>query len=81
MKKFRFSILAFAALLMLVACKKHDQFAGYKMHAVPDDYAEIQLHYFEPVLNNSTNYIDSVFLNKILRSSIRFCKRQTLQKR
>ncbi|MBQ1886720.1 MAG: hypothetical protein II157_05915, partial [Bacteroidales bacterium] len=63
MKKFRFSILAFAALLMLVACKKHDQFAGYKMHAVPDDYAEIQLHYFEPVLNNSTNYIDSVFLN------------------
>ena len=69
MKKFRFSILAFAALLMLFSCKKHDQFAGYKMHAVPDDYAEIQLHYFEPVLNNSTNYIDSVFLNNQLYSS------------
>lgn len=69
MKKFRFSILAFAALLMLFSCKKHDQFAGYKMHAVPDDYAEIQLHYFEPVLNNSTNYIDAVFLNNQLYSS------------
>ena len=71
MKKFRFSILALAALLMLVACKKHDQFSGYPMHEVPDDWAEIQLHYFEPVNNIAANYIDSVFLNNQLYSSSR----------
>ena len=69
MKKFRFSILAVAALVMLFGCKKHDMFKGYKMTLVPDDWAEIQLHYFEPVLNNSTYYIDSVFLNNQLYSS------------
>jgi len=71
MKKFRFSILAVLSILALVSCKKHDMFDGYDMTPVPDDHAEIQIHYFEPVLNNSSNYIDSVFLNGELYSSSR----------
>ncbi len=65
MKKFRFLIIAFAALLVLGSCKKHelwfpmDEFEG----------AEFQLHYMEPVVNNTANSIDSVYVNDVLYSS------------
>jgi len=65
MKKFRFSIIAFAALLVLGSCTKHklwfpmDEFNG----------AEIQIHYMEPITNVAANYIDSVYVNDVLYSS------------
>jgi hypothetical protein len=69
MKKFRLSILAMAILLVFASCTKHKLI--FDTTPVPDDWAEFQLHYFEPVLNNASNYIDSVYVNDVLYSSSR----------
>lgn len=67
MKKIIFSILAIAAVVSLSSCTKH------KMHfdvtELPDDIAEFQLHYMEPIDNVAANNFDSVFVNGQLYSS------------
>ena len=67
MKKFRFSIIAFAALLVLGSCTKHKLW--FPMDEMPKDWAEIQLHYMEPINNVAANNIDSVYVNGTLYSS------------
>ena len=67
MKKFRFSIIAFAALLVLGSCTKHKLW--FPMDEMPKDWAEIQLHYMEPINNVAANNIDSVYINGTLYSS------------
>jgi hypothetical protein len=67
MKKIIFSILAIAAVVSLSSCTKH------KMHfdvtELPDDVAEFQLIYMEPVTTAAANNIDSVFVNGQLYSN------------
>ena len=67
MKKIFLSILAIAAVISLSSCTKH------KMHfdvtELPDDIAEFQLHYMEPINNVVANNITSVFVNGELYSS------------
>lgn len=55
-----------ALLLAIVSCDKHEIL--YDTMPAPD--AEFQLHYFEPVADQASNYIDSVFVNDILYSSV-----------
>ncbi|MBR6540426.1 MAG: hypothetical protein IKT74_02725 [Bacteroidales bacterium] len=52
--------------LMLASCTKHEILPPTD----PAQNAEFQLHYFEPVVNQASNYIDSVFVNGILYSSV-----------
>lgn len=61
---------AFALVLVaLVSCQKHE--IKYNTEKLGDKDAEFQLHYFEPVNRSSTAYyIDSVFVNDILYSSV-----------
>ncbi len=66
MKKILLSIVAVA--VALVSCSKHE--IMYDMTPVSDDDAEFQLHYMEPVVASATNYMDSVFINGTLYSSI-----------
>ena len=67
MKKIFLSILAIAAVISLSSCEKH------KMHfdvtELPDDIAEFQLHYMEPINNVEANNITSVYVNGQLYSS------------
>ncbi len=60
--------LAYSLVLsfMVISCDKHEILYGTR----PADDAEFQLHYFEPVVNQASNYIDSVFVNGILYSSV-----------
>ena len=59
--------LAIPALLLAVAsCDKHE----ILFNTEPAPEAEFQLHYFEPVINQASNYIDSVFVNDVLYSSV-----------
>ena len=51
---------------MLASCTKHEILPDTR----PAEDAEFQLHYFEPVVNQASNYIDSVFVNGILYSSV-----------
>lgn len=55
-----------ALLLAMVSCDKHEIL--FNTMEAPD--AEFQLHYFEPVANQASNYIDSVFVNDVLYSSV-----------
>ena len=59
--------LAIPALLLAVAsCDKHE----ILFNTEPAPEAEFQLHYFEPVIDQASNYIDSVFVNDVLYSSV-----------
>lgn len=55
-------------VVSLVSCEKHEIL--YDTHDLADQNAEFQLHYFEPITNSSANYIDSVFVNGTLYSSV-----------
>ena len=55
-------------VVSLVSCEKHEIL--YDTHDLADQSAEFQLHYFEPITNSSANYIDSVFVNGTLYSSV-----------
>ena len=67
MKKISF-IISLLAVVSLVSCEKHEIL--YDTHDLADQSAEFQLHYFEPITNTAANYIDSVFVNGILYSSV-----------
>ena len=51
---------------MVTSCDKHEILYDTE----PAKSAEFQLHYFEPITNTSTNYIDSVYVNDKLLSGI-----------
>ncbi len=53
---------------MVVSCDKHE--IMYDTDPITPNDAEFQLHYFEPITDASANYIDSVFVNGKLYSSI-----------
>ena len=55
------------ALALFVSCDKHEIL--YNTEPVGDK-AEIQIHYFEPVAAAAANYIDSVYINNTLYSSV-----------
>lgn len=59
MKFFKYLTYSLALMLMVVSCDKNEIL--YDTEPAPE--AEFQLHYFEPVANNASNYIDSVYVN------------------
>jgi len=67
MKKISF-ILSLLMVVSIVSCEKHEIL--YDTHELGDQSAEFQLHYFEPITNSSAYYIDSVFVNGVLYSSV-----------
>ena len=68
MKFFKYLTYSLALMLMLVSCDKHEMKFVDNYEVV--DMAEFQLHYFEPIANTATYYIDSVFVNGVLYSSV-----------
>ncbi len=67
MKKLSF-IISLLTIFALVSCEKHEIL--YDTHDLADQSAEFQLHYFEPITSAASNYIDSVFVNGVLYSSV-----------
>lgn len=67
MKKLSF-IISLLVAISLVSCEKHEIL--YDTHDLSEQSAEFQLHYFEPITNAASNYIDSVFVNGTLYSSV-----------
>lgn len=68
MKVFKYFAVALV-LVSLVSCQKHA--IKYDTDFLGSKDAEFQLHYFEPVpRSGSTYYIDSVFVNDVLYSSV-----------
>lgn len=67
MKKLSF-IISLLVAVSLVSCEKHEIL--YDTHDLSEQSAEFQLHYFEPITNAASNYIDSVFVNGTLYSSV-----------
>ncbi|MCL1973640.1 MAG: hypothetical protein FWG54_02350, partial [Bacteroidetes bacterium] len=66
MKKITY-LFALMSLMLFVSCTKHE----ILFETVPvGDKAEFQLHYFEPITGVAANYIDSVFVNGTLYSSV-----------
>ena len=51
---------------MVASCDKHE----LMFNTIPAGEAEFQLHYFEPINNAAAYYIDSVFVNGVLYSSV-----------
>lgn len=56
------------ALSLMFSCDKHEIL--FNTTDVDDTMAEFQLHYFEPINNEASYYIDSVFVNDVLYSSV-----------
>ena len=67
MKKILVSLFAITAILALASCEKHKNVPP--MDPMPADWAEFQLHYFEPSASSATYNIDSVFVNDVLYTS------------
>ena len=61
-------IISLLTVFALVSCEKHEIL--YDTHDLSEQSAEFQLHYFEPITNAAANYIDSVFVNGVLYSSV-----------
>lgn len=59
MKILKYLTYSLALMLMVVSCDKNEILYDTE-EAAP---AEFQLHYFEPIANNASNYIDSVYVN------------------
>ena len=66
MKFFKYLTYSLALMLMVASCDKHE----ILYNTDPAAEAEFQLHYFEPIDNVAANYIDSVFVNGVLYSSV-----------
>lgn len=66
MKILKYLTCSLALLAMVASCDKHEILYDTE----PAKSAEFQLHYFEPITNTSTNYIDSVYVNDKLLSGI-----------
>jgi hypothetical protein len=66
MKILKYLTCSLALLAMVTSCDKHEILYDTE----PAKAAEFQLHYFEPITNTSTNYIDSVYVNDKLLSGI-----------
>ena len=66
MKILKYLTCSLALMLMVVSCDKHE----ILYDTMPAAEAEFQLHYFEPINNDAANYIDSVFVNGKLLSSM-----------
>lgn len=67
MKKIFLSILAIAAVISLASCTKHKM--HFDVEELPDNIAEFELHYMEPLSDVAANYFDSLFVNGELYSS------------
>ena len=68
MKAFKYLAVALVAVIGLSACEKHELTHPYD--EVGDRTALFQIFYYAPVVNSSANYIDSVFVNNVLYSSV-----------
>ena len=68
MKILKYLTYSLALMLLLASCDKHEM--KFVDNKVVTDMAEFQLHYFEPIANTAANYIDSVFVNGVLYSSV-----------
>lgn len=68
MKVIKYLTYSLALMLLLVSCDKHEMKFVDNEEVV--DMAEFQLHYFEPISNTAAYYIDSVFVNGVLYSSV-----------
>lgn len=68
MKILKYLTYSLVLSLLVVSCDKHEIMYGDK---VPANMAEFQLHYFEPIINDADHYIDSVYVNDILCSSVK----------
>jgi hypothetical protein len=68
MKILKYLTYSLALMLLLASCDKHEM--KFVDNEVVTDMAEFQLHYFEPIANTAANYIDSVFVNGVLYSSV-----------
>ena len=66
MKFIKYLTYSLALMLMVASCDKHESL----YNTDPAAEAEFQLHYFEPIDNVAANYIDSVFVNGVLYSSV-----------
>ena len=69
MKYFKYTAILFMLVIGVTSCTKHELL--YDTTEVDSTMTEFQLHYFAPVVNDAANYIDSVFVNGILYSSVR----------
>lgn len=67
MKIFKYLVSALA-ITLVISCSKHEIL--YDTTPVDDHTAEFQLHYFEPINNEAKYYIDSVYINNMLYSSV-----------
>ena len=66
MKILKYLTYSLAFLLVAASCDKHELMFDTKKA----EKAEFQLHYFEPIANNANYYIDSVFVDGVLYSSV-----------
>lgn len=67
MKIIKYLTISFV-LLIVISCSKHELI--FNTEKLDNTYAEFQLHYFEPINNVASNYIDSVYVNNTLYSSV-----------
>ena len=65
MKFIKYLILS---MVLFSSCDKHEIL--YNNTLLDENIAEFQLHYFEPIENVAANYIDSVYINNVLYSSV-----------
>ena len=68
MKLLKYLTYSLALILMVASCEKHEIL--YDTIPVDKNDAMFQLHYFEPINNVAANYIDSVFVNDVIYSSV-----------
>lgn len=61
MKKIRFSILLVAAVLLLASCTKHKMW--FPQDKMPENWAEFQIHYYEPSANSASYNMDTLYIN------------------
>jgi hypothetical protein len=67
--KYKYITIIFVITLTILSCTKHEIL--FDTTDVDSSMAEFQFHYFAPVINNAANYIDSVFVNGVLYSSVK----------
>ena len=68
MKILKYLTYSLALILMVASCEKHEIL--FPTTPVDKNDAMFQLHYFEPINNVAANYIDSVFVNDVIYSSV-----------